>query len=232
MAIIVSIRAATLPAHTAFSEKPVQFQIVRHGFALLRAVFSPDSAVNDLIMTMPYRPTAFRKQNHGDFRSRVKRIDPGFFRMGESAYSTDKTRENVLGAVLLGFGWAYLVAAIGSNRSEVEATLRRSVLTPEAQGWIISALAALLAASLVMIALHLVRFFVAKGARRKNSRALLTGAVLAFGLFHTPDVVWQTGYSMLDIRSQDFLSSAGQMVEDTFPGLNIDRISFTSSGGR
>lgn len=180
---------------------------------------------------MPYRPTNFRKQDHGDFAARVKRIDPGFYRMGDQAYAKDTTKEHVFGAMAIGFGWAYIVAAIGTNRTILEESLRQSALSSQAQDWVISALAALLAASLVMIALHLVRFALTKGPRRKNSRSLLIGAMLAFGLFYTPDVVWQTGYGMLDGHSQDFLASAGDMVEQSFPSLSIDRIAFTSSGG-
>ncbi len=180
---------------------------------------------------MPYRPSHFRKQDHGDFAARVRRIDPSYFRMGALAYAKDTTKERAFGACALGFLWAYLVAAIGTNRSVLEDGLRQSALSADAQYWVISALAAVLAASLVMIALHLVRFLVTKGARRKNSRSLLIGAILAFGLFYTPDIVWQTGYGMLDGHSQDFLANAGDMVEQTFPGLRIDNIAFTSSGG-
>ncbi|WP_443391945.1 hypothetical protein [Antarctobacter jejuensis] len=180
---------------------------------------------------MPYRSTNFRKQDQRDFSNRVKRIDPAYFRLGQQAYAKDTTREHVFGAAVIGFAWAYLVAAISTNRSVLEDSLRQSILSTDAQYWVISSLAALLAASMVMIALHVVRFLATKGARRKNSRSLLIGAMMAFALFYTPEVVWQTGYGMLDGHSQDFLASAGDMVEQTFPRLSIDNIAFTSSGG-
>lgn len=182
-------------------------------------------------MTMPYRPSAFRKQNHGDFSRRVNQIDPQSFRKGIFGCSHDTAKPHVVGAALLGFGWAYMAAAIGGNRNHIEAALRQGNLSSEAQHWIISALAAALAASLVMLSAHVLRAVVTGGARRKNSRGLLLGAMLAFALFYTPDVVWQTGFGMLDGRSQDFLQAASDMVESTFTGLNIDQISFTSSRG-
>jgi hypothetical protein len=179
---------------------------------------------------MIQRPSAFGKLDHVDFGRRVKRVDPRFHRMGDRAYAKDTTKPNAVGAALIGFGWAYIVAAIGSNRAHIEASLGQGALSAQTQYWIVSVLAALLAASLVMLAVHLVRVFLTKGARRKNSRALLVGALAAFCLFYTPQVVWTTGFGMLDGHSQDFLASAGEMVEGTFPGLGIDQFRFSPTG--
>jgi hypothetical protein len=189
----------------------------------------PQSGSTVVDMTMIYRPSAFRKLDHSDFKRRVKRIDPQFARMGTRAYEQDKTQPQVLGAALTGFVWAYLVAVIGANRGHIDVTLTQSALTPQGQYWIVSALTALLAASLVMLAAHLVRVVLASGARRKNSRALLIGAVAAFGLFHTPQVVWSAGFGLLDDHSQTLLSAADELIGQTLPGL--DRINFAISGG-
>ncbi|WP_094021880.1 hypothetical protein [Maliponia aquimaris] len=180
---------------------------------------------------MTHRNYTLRKQDHGDFSRRVKRIDPRFFRMGDRAYAKDETKPHVLGAALIGFGWAYSVAAIGNGRGHIEASLRQGTLSAEAQHWILSALAAVLAASLVMLAVHMVRVALTRGARRRNSRALLSGAVLAFAMFYMPAAVWDTGFALLDGRSQSFLAAAGALVEDSLPALNINTITFATSRG-
>lgn len=191
----------------------------------------PHSAGTADRMTLTHRNYTLRKQDHGDFSRRVKRIDPAFYRTGRSSYVAQDAKRHVIGAALIGFGWAYGVAAIGNGRGQIESSLRQGTLSPEVQHWILSALAAMLAASLVMLVVHLLRMFISKGPRRSNSRALLTGAVLAFAVFHMPQEAWNAGYSLLDGRSQDFLASASAMVETRFPSLQIGSVSFASSLG-
>lgn len=65
-----------------------------------------------------------RKQTHSDFRSRVKRVDPAFYRWGERANLRDATVKRPFGSVLGGFLCAYVVIAVANNRSYLESSLR------------------------------------------------------------------------------------------------------------
>ena len=186
----------------------------------------PDFVFRNSTMPEIYRPSAGRKQDHRDFQRRVKRIDPRFFRMGHTAYVKDDTKPRVISAALTGFGWAYLIFAIGENRAQVEASLLQGSLSAEAQYWVISALAAAIAASLVMLAAHLIRVILTTGPRRQNSRALLLGAVAALSLFHTPDIVWTTGFDLLDGHSQNALATVGDVIQDAFPSIGLTQFSF------
>ncbi|SNS42598.1 hypothetical protein [Antarctobacter heliothermus] len=178
---------------------------------------------------MPYRPSAFRKQDHGDFSRRVKQIDP----MGQvgGPRGRNRTQPKVVTAALLGFGAAYTAAAIGTNRATIEATLRQQGLTSDTQQLVLSALTAALAATLVMLTLQVIRTALTAGVGRKNGRAYVLGAALAFAMFYTPDAIYLLGYDLLDGHSQGFLAKAGDLVGDVFPGLDIDQIRFTSSRG-
>lgn|GEM_PF-3304371 len=195
---------------------------------ILRPIL-PERPVNNLGMTMPYRPSVFRKQDHRDFSRRVRRIDPEAQAHGTAARR--RAQPKMLTAALTGFGAAYATAAIATNRDRIELALRQEGLAPDTQHLILSSLAAALAATLVMLTFQILRAALTAGVARKNGRAYFLGAVLAFGLFYTPDVVWQFGFDLLDGRSQNALASAGAFFEDSFPGLNIDQISFTSSRG-
>lgn len=170
---------------------------------------------------MLHRPTAFRKQDHGDFSRRVRQIDPRYARMGARAYAKDTAKPHAFGALCLGFGWAYIAAAIANNRAHIEASMQQGTLSAGVQYWVVSALAAALAATLVMLGAHVVRAVLTRGPRRTNSCSLLMGAMIAFALFYTPDMVWDVGYGLLDGRSQNLLQSAGGLLEDTLPGLNL-----------
>lgn len=180
-------------------------------------------------MTMPYRPSAFRKQDHGDFSRRVQLIDPtAQFGGLPNRY---RAQPKVVTAALLGFGAAYTAAAIGTNRDRIEAVLRQQGLTPDTHHLILSVLTAALAATLVMLTVQVVRTALTAGVGRKNGRAYVLGAALAFAMFYTPETIWLLGYDLLDGHSQGFLSKAGEIVGEVIPGLAIDQIRFTSSRG-
>ena len=149
-----------------------------------------------------------RKQTHRDFRSRVKRVDPAFYRWGERANLRDATVKRPFGSVLGGFLCAYVVIAVANNRSYLESSLRQCNLSADVQGWIQAGLAALLAVSGIMLFLHLLRFFLKSGAKKQNSGALLMGVLGAMMLVYTPASVWQTGYGMLDNNSRSMLLTA------------------------
>ncbi len=178
-----------------------------------------------------YRPSPSRKLDAGDFQRRVNRIAPGFRPGAQDSYSGRGSETPIIGIILIGFAWAYILASLGSNRNRIDTSLEQGSLSADAQYWIISLLAALLAASLVMLALHLVRAVATRGARRRKSRALVFGALMAFGLFYTPEAIWTTGFDMLDGKSQTFLAAASDMISDALPDIKIDKITFASSGG-
>lgn len=174
----------------------------------------------------------FKTRNHGDFRRRVKRVDPVFYRWGERGSARDTTVKRPFGAVLLGFFWAYLVISVGRNRATLEQSLGQGSLSADVQSWIMAGLAALLAVSVVMLALHLFRYFVQNGGKKHNSGALLVGVLGALVLVYTPASVWNTGFGMLDDNSRNLLLTASSTVEDALPGVDFGSVAFVSSTGQ
>lgn len=171
-------------------------------------------------MTMPYRPSAFRKQDHGDFSRRVRQIDPTTQFGG--LRDRNRTQPKVVTAALLGFGAAYTTAAIATNRAVIEATLRQQGLSPDTQHLILSALTAALAATLVMLTIQVIRTALTAGVGRKNGRAYNLGAALAFAMFYTPDAIYVLGHNLLDGHSQGFLATVREFVGDVFAALDIN----------
>jgi hypothetical protein len=175
--------------------------------------------------------TAYRKLGHEDFRKRVARVDPRFHRLGHAAYARDTTVAKPFGSVLLGFGWIYFVSAISTNRAHIEESLRQGTLPQEYHVYIFAGLAVMLMASVVLLGMHLLRYFVKRGAKRSNSGGVLIGALGALVLYYTPDSVWQHGYGMLDSHSQGALMTASNAFNDSFPSLAKGSVAFVSSNG-
>ena len=175
----------------------------------------------------------FRKQNHQDFRNRIKRVDPVFYRWGERGAIADATPHRPFGSLLMGFGWAYLVISVSNNRAVLESSLRQGSLPEQYHDMIFMGLAALLAMSLVMLAIHLFRFFAGrKGGKRRNSGALLTGVMGALMLIYTPASVWQTGFGMMDGNSRSFVMAASATMSEVIPGVDLNSAVFVSSIGK
>lgn len=175
---------------------------------------------------------SFRKQDHTDFRRRVKTVDPVFYRWGEKGTRRDATVQRPIGSTILGFGWAYLIVAVANNRQLIESSLRQGNLTQDVQGCIMMVMAGLLAASGIMLLLHLFRYFAKGGAKRRNSGGLLIGALGALVLSYTPASVWNMGLQMMDGNSRAFVQTASSTVNDAIPGLNLSGVAFVSSQGR
>ncbi|MBV6636194.1 MAG: hypothetical protein KI788_09845, partial [Mameliella sp.] len=127
-------------------------------------------------MTMPYRPTAFRKQDQSDFSRRVRRIDPEA--QAQGAATRRRTQPKMLTAGLTGFGAAYAISAIATNRDRIELALRQEGLAPDTQHLVLSALTAALAATLVMLTFQVIRAALTAGVARKNGRAYFLGAIV------------------------------------------------------
>ncbi|KUF11599.1 hypothetical protein [Pseudoponticoccus marisrubri] len=172
--------------------------------------------------------TAYRKLSRADFRQRVRRVDPGYHYLGQTGRPPQKKRQRPLVACLLGFGWAYLVISVGANRAFIESSLQAGSLPAEYHGAIFGGLAMLMAASGVMLLIHLFRFVARTGGRRANSGGLLAGALGAAVLVYTPPGVWSAGYQMLDGNSRSLLQTASS----TLPDLDLGQVSLVSSFSR
>lgn len=166
------------------------------------------------------------KLTQRDFRKRVKRVDPQFYRSGNSAQAETR-KSHPIGSSMIGFGWVFLLLTIARNRPTIEASLQQGTLPDQYHNWILAGLVAFLAASFALIGLHVLRFVFQSGPRRKNSAGLLMGAALAFGMINTPMHVWQSGYGMLDDNTRALIQIASSSVEN----LNLSDVSLVSSRG-
>ncbi|WGW02933.1 hypothetical protein [Tropicibacter oceani] len=173
-----------------------------------------------------------RKQTHQDFRRRIKSVDPTFYRNGERGAMKDATAQRPIGSALLGFGWAYLVISVANNRTVIEQSLHQGNLHTDYHGYVLMALAALLAASGVMLLLHLVRYFTKTGGKKRNSGGLLVGALGALVLVYTPTSVWDAGFDMMDGNSRSFVQTASATMSGAIPSIDLGSVAFVSSQGR
>ena len=177
-------------------------------------------------------PDTFKNQTRKEFRQRIRRVDPVYYRWGESGALADATARRPIASVLVGFGWAYLVIAVSSNRTLIESSLRQGNLPDHLHGYVFMGLAALLTVSVVMLGLHLFRFFFKQGGKRANSGGMLIGVLGAMMLVYTPASVWDTSFRMLDGNSRSLLLSASATVGDVIPGIDLSDIALVSSQGR
>ncbi|MFZ7093655.1 hypothetical protein [Primorskyibacter sp. 2E233] len=172
------------------------------------------------------------KQTHQDFQRRIKSIDPTFYRTGERGVVKDVTTSRPIGSALLGFGWAYIVVSVANNRGVIEGSLRQGSLPDHYHAYILMVLAALLAASCVMLLMHLFRFLTKSGGKKRNSGGMLVGVLGAMVLVYTPTSVWEAGFNMMDGNSRAFVQTASATMSDALPGINFGNVSFVSSQGR
>lgn len=156
-----------------------------------------------------------------------------FHRFGERGALADATPSRPFGALLMGFGWAYLVVSISNNRDVLETSLAQGSLPDRLHGYVFMILAGLLAMSVIMLALHVFRFLtMRKGGKKKNSGALLMGVLGALTLTYTPASVWQTGFGMMDVNSRSFVIAASDTVKDAIPEVDFGNVAFASSIGK
>lgn len=167
------------------------------------------------------RNYTFRKQTQQDFQQRVKRIDPHYHAHGSAKRTAQRPSRPVL-SLLLGFGWATLLVTVARNRSQIEDSLLQGTLPAQYHDYVFYMLAGLLAISAVLLAGHLVRFIVPRGARhgRRNSGGLLAGAVAAAVLAYTPADVFDTGLGLLHENS-------GTLIQAAAGSANVDLASIT-----
>ncbi len=168
--------------------------------------------------------------SHDTFRRRIRRIDPTYHQA--QSRTRDTRAQRPLGAVLLGFAWAYLVIAISQGRETLASSLQQGSLPPEYHDYIFMALAGLLFASIVMLGVHAMRFFFRSRARRGHSGPLLVGVLGAVMLAYTPTAVWHTGFDMIDDTSRGMIRTASSSVADSLPGVDFGGATFVSSRGQ
>jgi hypothetical protein len=171
-------------------------------------------------------------QTHADFRRRIGRVDPAFQRGDASATTRARSGGQPVGALLFGFGAAYVVTAVAKNRPLIESSLRAGDLPERYHAAVFMGLSALLAAAAILLALHVLRFIANRRGQRRGSGATLLGVAGAMALFHTPAGFWDTGYGMLDAHSRSLLNTASSHLEDTLPGIDFAAASFASSAGQ
>ncbi len=182
---------------------------------------------------MKYKALMLRttsKLTHRDFRHRIRRVDPHFYRTG-NCVNQDARKTRPIGATLLGFGWAYLIVSLSTNRPVIEASLRQGAIDPQYHDWIMAGLASLIAVSFIMLGTHVFRFLFQNGARRTNSGGLLIGCSVALVMIYTPPEVWQAGFQMMDENSQAFIQSASASMDIEMPEVDLSQVSFVSSNG-
>ncbi|APZ54956.1 hypothetical protein [Salipiger abyssi] len=166
------------------------------------------------------RKYAFRKMTRDDFNTRVKRLDPQYFQHGDTKpVATCRATAHPYLCLLLGFGWAYLIFAIAGKRSLIETSLMRGSIPVQYHDYIFYALAALLAVSAVMLAIHVLRYVCLRRGRpgRSNSGGLLVGAAAAAALAYMPSSVLEAGFGLLDDNSKTFIMATSQGVREAMP---------------
>jgi hypothetical protein len=179
-----------------------------------------------------------RKQTHADFRLRVQRVDPAFHRHGAEAATPAAAlapgRTPRL-AALTGFGWVALLCLVAGNRPAIAAALERAALPDPLPVWALAGLGALLAASVVLLARHLLVAVLRRGAARRHSAALLIGGALAFGLAQLPGDLYRQGFDHLEQTTrgaaQGAMASAGALMAQALPDLAPGRGALSAALG-
>lgn len=176
------------------------------------------------------RQYAFRKMTHDDFVARVERIDPRFIRDGGAHPEVQVRSSHPWMYLLMGFGWAYLTISAARNREGIQESLTQGSLPTHLHGYVFCALAALLAASAVFLAAHVLRYALARRNRvtRSNSGGLLAGAIFAATLVHTPPGLFEAGLGLIDESSRGFLAATSEGVRQAMP-TQITSVAFVSS---
>lgn len=172
---------------------------------------------------------AFRKMTRQDFNSRVSRVDPYYSKgNGSNADVLNAGQSRPFLSLLMGFGWAYVCLAVARNREFIEQSLLHGKLAPEHHAYVFYGLAAMLAMSAVMLAIHFVRYTFTdkRSATKGNSGGLLFGAMIAAGIVYTPASVYEAAFGLLDDNSRSLIVAAADAVP-----VDFGSVAFVSSAG-
>lgn len=137
-----------------------------------------------------------------------------------------------IACTVLGFIWFYTVIMVAEKQAHLKASLVQGNLPAQYHEMVMAGLGALLAVSGVALAIHLLRYVARQGAKKSNSRGILTGAIVAAALVYTPPGVFEAGFGMLDMNSQQFLLAASSTVTANVPGVDWSAIQLVSSYSR
>ena len=171
-----------------------------------------------------------KKQTHRDFRHRIRRVDPHFYRTG-NCVQHDARVSRPVGAAVLGFAWAYLIVSLSQNRSVLETSLQQGNLPEHLHMWIMGGLASFIIVSLVVYGAHLLRFLFQSGARRMNSGSILLGSMAALMMIFIPPEAWKAAFEMLDENSQAIIIAASDSMEIDLPDVTLTDVALVSSRG-
>lgn len=208
-------------------------------FPAKRACICPIMATSPLFVAaltgLPAKPLDMkkpaRKLTHHDFRKRIKRVDSVFYATGQSA-SLSQSESHPLKSAFKGFGWAYVILLVSQNRPALETLLSERALSAQHQTWVVAAAAVAITVSLIMVAVHLLRALLQKGAQRSNSSGLLVGTGLALALSYTPASVWDAGSELFEGHLRGAVLSANASMDIDVPAVDFSDLVFTSSASR
>ncbi len=168
-----------------------------------------------------------RKQTQADFDARVRRLDPHYARTGRSrpSLAAETRADRPALAVLGGFTWIFVAVSISRNRETLRESLAAGTLNADMQWAVMAGLAAMLAATAVMLLVHALRFVARRKGKRGASGPLLIGAIAALALSHTPPSVVSAGIEMIDPNSRALLRTANKTVKDNM-GVDLGSVRF------
>lgn len=115
---------------------------------------------------------------------------------------------------MVGFVWFYIVLTMARKKDYIAQSLSEGTLNEQAQFGFMAAMAALIAASLVVFGIHLVRY-VGKARMARNSGGLISGAVMASGLIMIPPEAYDHAFNLLDDNTRSFLETANANLDQS-----------------
>lgn len=172
-----------------------------------------------------------RKLTQLDFHQRVKRVDSNFLHNGNGTHAEHR-KSGPFKTTVVGFGWAYAVLLLAANRPAIETYLNQGVLPPQYHIWVVAAFSAAIAASMVLLLVHVLRLVFQKGHQRTASGGLLFGTGLALALTYAPPSVWSAGNTMFDDNLRGFVMSANASLDMDLPEIDFSDLSFVTSAGQ
>lgn len=177
------------------------------------------------------RKYAFRKQTHDDFTARLHRLSSQHGVSPTTGHGSARDQHPYL-MMMTGFLWAYFMFSVARKRDHIEISLAQGSLPERYDDYVVYGLAALLTISAVMLALHLLRFLIARrGARRGTpSGRLLVGALAAATLVYTPAGVYETAFGLLDGNAQALILTASEGMATVLPA-ELTTASLTTTSG-
>ena len=159
----------------------------------------------------PGMKRSFRKLNRDDFSARIDTVQRAYNQRTPYAYRRDRTGERPVFWTFFSLVWTYVAIFISFNRPQVDSFLSAKKIPAHLHDPILSALAAALAVSAILLVVHILRALI-RTRGYYNSGSILLGFALAAGLHLTPSSVYQSLFGMLDDDTQDVLATTASKV--------------------